>query len=78
MRSESAAPRMGRGATKKGGRKGYQSESPDPFPSQDSCLGPGCGACYVTVVGDKRWCEVEAINKLRRELAAAIEGAGSR
>lgn len=41
---------------------------------QDTCLGPGCGACYITAVGDRSWCEVEAISALKRELAAAIAG----
>lgn len=76
MRNEEAPRPDLRGAsTKKEGPGGHQDRSRS---FQDTCLGPGCGACYVTVVGDRRWCEVEAIDALRRELAAAIEGAGSR
>lgn len=79
MAEQNEAPRPDlQGASKKEGRKGYQSKSPDLFPSQDSCFGPGCGTCYITAIGDKRWCEIETINKLKRELARALEGEGSR
>lgn len=73
MREQNDAPRPDlRGATKKD-QMGTGSAS-----LQDSCLGPGCGTCYITAIGDKRWCEIEAISALKRELAAALEGEGSR
>ena len=76
MHEKSDAPRPDlRGATKKGGPGSHQDRSRS---LQDTCLGPGCGTCYITAIGDKRWCEIEMISTLKRELAAAIEGAGSR
>lgn len=72
MRKKNAAPRPNlRGASKD--QMGTGSAS-----FQGTCLGPGCGTCYITAIGDRPWCEVEAISALKRELAAAIEGEGSR
>jgi len=69
---QNEAPRPDlRGATKKEGPGNNQDRSRS---FQDTCLGPGCGACYITAIGDRPWCEVEAINALKRELAAAIAG----
>lgn len=77
MHKKREAPRMdGRGApTKKEGPGDNQDRSRS---FQDTCLGPGCGACYVTAIGDRPWCEVEAISALKRELARALEGEGCR
>lgn len=73
MRNESKTPRPDlRGASKKD-----RTLTGSAF-FQDTCLGPGCGACYITAIGDRRWCEVEAISALKRELARALEGEGSR
>ncbi len=38
----------------------------------------GCGACWITFAGDRRWCEAEATNVARRELAEALAGGGDR
>lgn len=38
----------------------------------------GCGACWVTFVGDRRYCEAEATNVARRDLAEALAGGGGR
>lgn len=38
----------------------------------------GCGPCWVTLVGDRRYCEVEATSAARRDLAEALAGGGDR
>lgn len=71
MRNESEAPRPDlRGASKK--------DRMSAGSAQGTCFGPGCGTCYITAIGDRPWCEVEVVSKLKRELAAAIAGEGSR
>ncbi|SCL61061.1 hypothetical protein GA0070608_2409 [Micromonospora peucetia] len=38
----------------------------------------GCGACWITFAGDRRWCEAEATNVARRDLAEMLAGGGDR
>lgn len=38
----------------------------------------GCGQCWITLVGDRRWCEVEATSAARRDLADLLAGGGDR
>lgn len=73
MREKNEAPRPDlRGASTKKGGPGDNQDRSRSF--QDTCLGPGCGACYITAIGDRSWCEIETIGALKRELAAAIAG----
>ncbi|ADU06942.1 hypothetical protein ML5_1404 [Micromonospora sp. L5] len=36
----------------------------------------GCGACWITLVGDRRYCEVEATSAARRDLAEMLARGG--
>jgi hypothetical protein len=39
-----------------------------------------CGSCWETYVGDQRWCEIQHLGALRRDLAEAlgVTGGGDR
>lgn len=48
-----------------------------PPPDFNAC-DRSCGQCFITYLGDLRFCEAEFLAQARRELAALLAGGGDR